>query len=129
MEKEKSANHIMNCPLDKLLQLVDEGDPNTILDEENLTATFNELVKYGLITIEDEQVYLTAEGKLAKEEGVQNFIEKLQQEQVQVEPIDQPRKTPVVEPPFSVRNKRLWSWSLMLLMLLSLLFSLLHLPE
>ena len=119
----------MNCPLDRLLQLVDEGDPNTILDEENLTATFNELVKYGLITIEDEQVYLTAEGKLAKEEGVQNFIEKLQQEQVQVEPIDQPRKTPVVEPPFSVRNKRLWSWSLMLLMLLSLLFSLLHLPE
>ncbi len=129
MEKEKSAHPTVNGPLDRLLQLVDEGNPDTILAEENLVSTFNDLLKYGLIAIEDERVYLTAEGKMAKEEGVEHFIDKLKQEQVTEEFNNQPKKTEIIPPAFFANKRMLWSLSLLLLVVLAIAIFLLNLPD
>lgn len=62
--------------MDRLIDLIEEGDPNKILSEEDLFPRFNELVKYGLVVLKDEKVFLTKKGIQAKKEGVDLFINK-----------------------------------------------------
>ncbi|MFO7719476.1 MAG: hypothetical protein R6W85_03445 [Gillisia sp.] len=62
--------------MEKLIDLIEEGDPSKILSEEDLFPKFNELVKYGLVVLKDEKVFLTKKGIQAKKEGVDLFIKK-----------------------------------------------------
>ncbi len=66
--------------LDKVLKLVEKGDATLILAEKNLTETFNELLKYELIDINDGKVKLTAKGEKAQTAGISAFVQKLQRE-------------------------------------------------
>lgn len=61
---------------DKLLQLIDEGDPSSILSEEYLKG-FNELMKYELITFENDKVSLTNLGREAQKVGVLQVLHQL----------------------------------------------------
>lgn len=78
-----ASNHIMlkefpgekkvcNCQED-LLNLIENEDVFNILSEENMES-FNELMKYELITVKDEKVHLTPLGKEAQIHGVKNVI-------------------------------------------------------
>lgn len=129
MNKDKLTPQNVKSPLDKLLQLVDEGNPDAILAEENLVSTFNELMKYGLVATEDDKVFLTAKGKLAKEEGVENYLDKLKLELVQEEFNNQPEKAEVIQPPFFTMNRKLWSLGILLFILLAMFFSLLNFSD
>ena len=62
--------------MNKLLDLIEEGDPDKILSEEELFPKFNQLVKYGLVVLKDDKVFLTEKGIQAKNEGVDSFIQK-----------------------------------------------------
>ncbi len=60
--------------MNRLLELIDEGDADAILSEDELISRFNELLKYELIAVEYEKVYLTEKGKEAKNKGVEAII-------------------------------------------------------
>lgn len=62
--------------MDKLIALIEEGDPRKILSEEDLYPKFNKLVKHGLVVLKDEKVFLTKKGIQAKKEGVDLFLKK-----------------------------------------------------
>lgn len=62
--------------MDKLLILIEEGDSGKILSEENFYPRFNELLKYGLVEIKEDKIYLTAQGIEAKKNGVDFAIRK-----------------------------------------------------
>lgn len=55
--------------MERLINLIDEGNPEIILAEDSLVPKFNELLKYDLVVIKDDRVYLTEKGKLAKTHG------------------------------------------------------------
>ncbi len=59
---------------EKLLKLIEEGNPEDILLEENLRV-FNELINYELITINNGNLCLTDRGIKAKTLGVRASIE------------------------------------------------------
>ncbi|MHA6281074.1 hypothetical protein ACXYMT_12915 [Salinimicrobium sp. CAU 1759] len=59
---------------DKLLDLIDKGDPTVILLSEN-TFHLNELFKHELISINMEKLELTVNGRKAKEVGVRSFLD------------------------------------------------------
>lgn len=58
---------------DELLNLIESEEVYTILSEENMSG-FNDLVKYELICIKDDKVFLTELGKEAQRCGVKNFL-------------------------------------------------------
>jgi hypothetical protein len=60
--------------MERLLKIIEKGDPEEILSEENLYPKFNELLKYGFVEIKDDKVFLTAKGELAKLEGVEQAV-------------------------------------------------------
>lgn len=62
--------------MEKLLDLIEEGDPDKILSEEELFPKFNQLVKYNLVVLKEDKVFLTEKGIQAKKEGVDSFIKK-----------------------------------------------------
>lgn len=59
---------------DKLLDLIEQGDPTVILSPEH-TFSLNELFKHELISINHEKLELTEKGRKAKELGVRSFLE------------------------------------------------------
>lgn len=59
---------------DNLLRLIEEGDPASILSEENLSKGFNDLMNHGLIILEEGKVHITDLGKEAKMEGVKTVM-------------------------------------------------------
>ena len=61
--------------LERLITLIDEGDPEVILAEEALVPKFNELLKHDLVVIKDDRVFLTEKGKLAKAHGFDYIVE------------------------------------------------------
>lgn len=69
--------------MDRLLKLIEEGDTEAILSEKELVPEFNELLKYDLIYLKDEKIYLTEEGKAAKIEGVDVVISRKKQTQLE----------------------------------------------
>jgi len=60
--------------LERLINLIDEGDPEVILAEDALVPKFNELLKYDLVVIKDDRVFLTEKGKTAKIHGIDYII-------------------------------------------------------
>ncbi|WP_029034080.1 hypothetical protein [Salinimicrobium terrae] len=54
-------------PTQKIIELIEKGDPLPILAEESLAENFNELLKYQLIDIIDDRVVLTQRGLAAKD--------------------------------------------------------------
>ncbi len=67
--------------MERLLKIIEKGDPGEILSEENLYPKFNELLKYGFVEIKDEKVFLTPKGKLAKLEGVEQAVRREKRQQ------------------------------------------------
>ena len=61
--------------LERLIKLIDEGDPEVILAEDSLVPKFNELLKYDLVVIKEDRVFLTEKGKLAKTHGFDYILE------------------------------------------------------
>lgn len=61
--------------MERLIKLIDEGDPEIILAEDALIPKFNELLKYDLVVIKDDRVFLTEKGKLAKVHGLEYILE------------------------------------------------------
>ena len=73
MHKEIVENkNLCQCQED-LLHLIETEDVFNILSQENMEG-FNELMKYELITVKDDKVYLTPLGKEAQIHGVNNVI-------------------------------------------------------
>ena len=62
--------------MDRLMDLIEEGDPKKILSEEDLFPRFNRLVKYNLVVLKNEKVFLTKKGIKARNEGIDLFIKK-----------------------------------------------------
>lgn len=112
---DRCENYAVNQ--EKLLRLIDEGDPSSILSEEN-TKGFNELMKYQLITIEDDKVSLTELGREAINEGILKVMEKAKEPTILVNALNSPIK---VLP----KNRKVYYASLLffLLMLLAFLIS------
>lgn len=61
--------------MERLIKLIDEGDPEVILAEDALIPQFNELLKYDLIVIKDDRLFLTDKGQLAKIHGFEYVLE------------------------------------------------------
>lgn len=66
--------------MDKLLKLIEKGNPEVILSEEELVPRFNELLKYDLIELKDDKVLLTEKGHEAKKYGVETVLKKERRE-------------------------------------------------
>jgi hypothetical protein len=60
--------------------LIEKGDSLSILAEESLQETFNELLKLELIDIVEDKLVLTVKGEKAKAEGFEYFITKMKKE-------------------------------------------------
>lgn len=58
---------------ERLLQLIEDGDPTIILSSE-FTESLNELIKYEFVSIEDERLQLTEKGQQAKLQGLKDFL-------------------------------------------------------
>lgn len=61
--------------MERLIKLIDEGDPEVILAEDSLVPKFNELLKYDLVVIKDDRVFLTEKGQTAKTHGFDYIID------------------------------------------------------
>lgn len=61
--------------LERLIKLIDEGDSEVILAEDALVPKFNELLKYDLVVIKEDRVFLTEKGQLAKIHGFEYIME------------------------------------------------------
>lgn len=73
--------------MERLIKLIDEGDPEVILAEDALVPKFNELLKYDLVVIKDDRVFLTEKGKTAKIHGFDYILE---QEKLLKKPSNRP---------------------------------------
>ncbi len=92
--------------MDRLLNLIEKGDPEAILSEQELVPRFNELLKYDLVALKNEKVLLTEEGKAAKKEGVEVVIKR--KKRLNYEKLQQ-TKTTYNFLSFSLNNKSLKS--------------------
>ena len=108
--------------MDRLLKLIEEGDPAVILSEERLIPRFNELMKYDLVELKDERVFLTEKGKEAKREGVEKIIKREKNAQLQNSLLANSigKKQAVVLP--ENRKRKFWMISLLLLILLAVVY-------
>lgn len=120
---ENNLNPGEKIPLepDELLNLIESDEVFTILSEENIPG-FNKLVKYELISIKDDTVYLTDLGKEAQIHGVENVLARKHNGMV-VEEI--PAKIP-----FRIRKTYLiWSLLFLFLAILILVFQIVWPPS
>lgn len=117
MKTERAApcsDNIDNA--DKLLKLIDEGDANSILSEENMQKSFSKLLKYELIIVKDDKILLTDLGVMARLIGVQKVINEQKEKKIIVDaaaPVAFPKK---------VRSSNALYYILLLLGLLAILF-------
>lgn len=110
--------------MDRLLKLIEEGDPDVILSEEQLIPRFNELMKYDLVTLKDDKVYLTEKGKEAKREGVDKIIKRERQLRFENSNISSSiEKKPAMAFSQKIRNGKFWIISLLILLLLAFSFA------
>lgn len=59
---------------DELLQIIEGGDPARILSEDDLVQRLNFLLKYQLVTITEDRIYLTEKGREARIKGINSII-------------------------------------------------------
>ncbi|NJW53044.1 hypothetical protein [Salinimicrobium oceani] len=67
--------------LEKILNLIEQGDPIPILADESLTENFNFLLQHDLIEILDARIILTQKGKIARDKGFGKMMEELKEQQ------------------------------------------------
>lgn len=103
-------------PSDKLLKLIEEGDADTILSEENMQNSFSELIKYELIVIKNDKVFLTELGTVARIVGVQKIVNELKEKKIAVK-----TAAPVADPK-DIRISYLSYYILLIVGLLMMLF-------
>lgn len=113
--KEYPGNKIAHDH-DKLLKLIEEGDPATILSEENISKGFNELMNHGLIVLEEGKIHLTALGEEAKRDGVKAVLLREQLKAAAVEP-----QAVAPLPKTGIKNRRRNLWLLILISIFILL--------
>lgn len=102
-------------PTDRLLKLIEEGDADTILSQENMQNSFSELIKYELIVVKNDKVFLTELGAVARVVGVQKVLNEVKEKKVAV-------KTATVDHPKGIRTSSLSYYILILIGLLMILF-------
>ncbi len=112
MEEDLIPEKKLPLGQEELLNLIEIEDIFTILSEENMEG-FNELVKYELICIKDDKVFLTDLGREAQVSGVKNVLAR---KNVDMVIADIPSKLP------SRVRKSYLIWSLLILLLAMLLF-------
>lgn len=64
-------------PAEKIIKLIEKGDPIPILAEAGVVDCFNELLRYELIDIVNEKVILTQKGEQARITGLDQFLQEL----------------------------------------------------
>lgn len=109
------CNHNMD-PSDKLLKLIEEGDADTILSEENMQNSFSELVKYELIVIKNDKIFLTELGTVARIVGVQKVVNELKEKKIAI------KTAAPVSNSKGIRTSSLSYYILLLIGLLMMLF-------
>lgn len=62
---------------EKIIGLIQKGDPIPILAEDSLVEIFNELLKFNLIDIIEDRVVLTSKGEEAKNIGLEKVVNEL----------------------------------------------------
>ena len=109
--------------LDKLLSLIEKGDAEDILSEEN-SEGFNILMKYELISFSKGIVCLTEAGKKAQTEGVQVMIQNLTEKQLKEKGIKEPIPVKAVVPVLKItQNKRNLAFGTLVLILLLMMLT------
>ena len=101
---------------EKILELIDKGDCLSILAEDSLQETFNELLKYNFIDIVDDRIVLTPKGEEAKALGVEKVLAQLRGEK---EPDEIPEEIPEEK---ELTNSNLYPVGLRVLIALFLIF-------
>ncbi len=99
---------------EELLNLVESGDVFNILSEGNMSG-FNELMKYEMITVKDDKVFLTSLGKEAQIHGVKNVIGRKNVESIA-------SGIPVARSFKTKKNYLIWSLVFLFLALLLIVF-------
>ncbi|UJH92059.1 hypothetical protein LZ575_05490 [Antarcticibacterium sp. 1MA-6-2] len=85
MEVAQSSLCTQNIdPKDRLLKLIEQGDAAIILSEENLQNCISELLKFELIVIKNDHIYLTEIGKTALIVGVEKALTDLKSKKATV---------------------------------------------
>jgi len=110
--------------LERLIKLIDEGDPEVILAEESLVPKFNELLKYDLVVIKDDRVFLTEKGRLAKIHGIEHIIEQEKSPGKREKKIQVFRKGGkyLLTPVFRIKFGTVYIFSVVLLLILTYLY-------
>jgi len=72
---EKFVKEKENIPLsqEEMLHLIESGDMVELLSEENMKG-FNDLIKYELIVVKDDKIFLSDLGREAKLMGVKHTV-------------------------------------------------------
>ena len=65
--------------IEALIELIEKGDAAEILAEKDLSESFNELLKYGLIDCNEGKILLTQKGQEAKIQGIGVVLQQLRQ--------------------------------------------------
>lgn len=113
MKQEFTEEKKVCISAEGLLHLIETQDVFNILSEENMEG-LNELMKYELITVKDDKVYLTPLGKEAQIHGVKNVIATKSMQKITA--------TIPTTTPFRIKKTNLWSLLFLFLALLFIVF-------
>lgn len=67
--------------IEKIIELIDKGDPVPILAEDSLVEKLNELLRHDLIDIVNDKIILTPKGQEARNGGLDRVVAYLQNEE------------------------------------------------
>ena len=117
---QKFVSEKENNPLtqEEMLHLIECGDIVELLSEENMKG-FNDLIKYELIVVKDDKIYLSELGKEAKLNGVKNTVAR---QRVKILAANIPSRIPL-------RISKLYLIISLLSLLLALLFLIFNIVE
>lgn len=79
--------------VEKIISLIEMGDPVPILAEESFIEVFNELLKYELIDLKDDKIVLTPKGEEARKIGLTKALNQMKnQEELKDFSVDEQKK-------------------------------------
>lgn len=99
-------------PTERIIRLIEEGDPIPLLADTGVVDCFNELLRYELIDIVNEKVILTQKGEQAKTVGLDQFLHDLKTKE----------ELKDFSPEIQVRENFKFKWSLAICLSLVALF-------
>jgi hypothetical protein len=78
---------------EKIVRLIENGDPVPSLTEDSLIEVFNELLKYGFIDVIEDRILVTVKGEEAKISGLNKVLNELKiQEELKDFSVEEQRK-------------------------------------